>query len=637
MSTIPHSSRAADVIEYVMGAVREGESFLAAQFGFKDIDRSIAFIQGEQHAGLKHKDLSNININLVGKVVSDNVASLTDIKPFFSYRSANKTFKDQAVILNLLAQSWWMNNFIDLKIAGAVQLAVAAGCSYLQFVWNPELQGGKGDLDVIPRDCRDVIPIRPTSSLSVQDSLGVIVRSDETTSFLKGKYPHLAAGIRPDKDLAFSTGRTITPSGVIDRFVTPIIARFKKARRGGPIRVPGKEVFTVYVKDDALNHSGKTVAMGFDHKGKRRNWSYLVEPDEPLYPRGRTIILSEDMVFYDGPNVWLFDQFPLVKLYMDMSFVYPDSYFSKAVTADLIPLNDLVNEIVQGIVDNIRKELRPNIIADARAISREKLRAFDTRRGGQILRVRPVGGKALEFIGGTELKGYVFDTLQFAIDKIEGLSGSKDLSALTRLKQMPAKDTIESIIQSMSPQLRMRGRLIEFAIRELANMVKFGFFQWYNAPRRMAILGADGLTLEDFDFDPGSLVPDGFGFITDASGNKTKFDDFAGLPKIGRAIKHASNFTFYVTPNSMLELQLISKKAEAILLRKMGEIDHETFLTIMEVANIPQIDRNLTSEIDQKIAALQQASAGSPGRPQTLQQNPSIETKSGGRPTVTSS
>ncbi len=635
---IPLEKNAKDTITWVLDAVKEGEAFLSAQFGYNQIDHAISVIQGEKsNQRLVHRDLSHFNLNLVGKVVSDNVASLTDIKPYFSYRTANNDFKAQADIFNNLAQSWWINNFIDLKIAGAVQLAIPAGCSYLQFIWNPELQGGKGDLDLIPRDARDVIPIRPTSSLSIQDSQGVIVKSDETVSFLKGRYPHLIDFIKADRDLAFTTKRSISPTGALGRFLSPMMSRIKRARQGGPIRVPGKEVFTVYLKDDSINNSGHDVAMGFDHKDRARNWSYVVKPKEPLYPRGRTIICSEDIVFYDGPNVFLFDTFPVIKLYMDMSFVYPDSYFSKSVTQDLLQINEMVNEIVSGVMDNIRKELRPNIIADMRAISKAKLDQFDSRRGGQYLRVRPVGTNPIEFIGGTDLKKYVFDMLSFGIDQMGNLSGSTDLSALTKLKQVPAQASIDTIIQSMSPQLRMRGRLIEFAIRELAHMLKFGFLQWYNAPRRMAILGADGLTLEDFDYDPGNLIPDGGGFLrnlTDTDGNvnpeEQEVQGFAGKTKLERAVKHAGNFTFYVTPNSMLQFQLLQKKSEAIMLRTMGEIDHNTFLEIMEVPNISGINKALMSEIDQKMQALAQATAGSPGRPATNQQAPSLEQKGGG-------
>ena len=633
--TLPISQREKDVLTWINSMVNEGDAFLRAQFGYKDIDRGIAYIQGEQHSRLHHSDLSHLTVNLLGKAVGDNVASLTDLRPFFSYKSANDGFKTQAMILNQLSQSWWLNNFIDLKIGAAVQLAMPAGCAYLHLVWNPELQGGLGDLAIIPRDARDVIPIKPTTSMSIQDSMGVIIRSRETVSFLKAKYPHLADFIKPDQDVAFGTGRHIT-SHVFDRMIAPVLSRFRNPGKAH-MTIPGVEMFTTHLKDDAINDKSNPVHMGLDNQGKETFYSYVVEPDQPLYPRGRTIISSQKKVYYDGPNVWWFDAFPVVKLFNDMSFVYPNSYFSKSLTQDLIPLNDFVNNVVQGVDDNIKKDLRPNKIADSRVISQKELSKFDSRRSGQNLRLRFLGGQGIQFEGGADLQPYVFTMLEFIVDKMDLLSGSRDLSALTRLRQVPSQESIEAITAGMSPQLRMRGRLLEFTIRELAHLVKFGFLQHYTAKRRMAVLGPGGLTLEDFDFDPNSLVPDAGGDMMDLDGNLQNFSEFKGLTRTERAIKHASNFTFYVTPNSMLELQLITKKSEAIMLRRMGEIDHQTFLELLEVPNIPQIDTRLSSEIDQKIAIIQQETAGTAGRKPTAQTTPSTETKGDGRPIISES
>lgn len=632
---VPIRQREKDVLSWVGQAVVEGDAFLRGQFGYKDIDKGIKYIQGEQSTKLQRSDLSSLSVNLLGKAIGDNVAALTDLKPFFSYKSANELFKPQAMILNQLSQSWWLNNFIDLKIGAAVQLAMPAGCAYLHLVWNPELQGGLGDLDLIPRDARDVIPIRPTTSMSIQDSMGVIIRSKETVSFLKAKYPHLADFITPDQDVAFGTGRHIT-SHVFDRMIAPILTRLGKAGGKG-MAVPGVEVFTVHVKDDQFNESSSPVHMGLDHEGKETKWSYVVEPKKPLYPRGRTIICSKKKVFYDGPNVWWFDMFPIVKLFNDMSFVYPNSYFSKSLTQDLIPLNDFINNVIRGVDDNIKKDLRPNKIADSRVISQKELNKYDTRGSGQSVRMRFLGGQGIQFEGGADLKKYVFDMLEWMVDKMDLISGSRDLSSMSRLRQLPSQESIEAISAGMSPQLRMRGRLLEFAVREIAHLVKFGFLQHYTAKRRMAVLGPGGLTLEDFDFDPNTLVPDGEGDIVDSDGNKQNFTDFAGLNRTDRAIKHASNFTFYVTPNSMLELQLLPKKAEAIMLRRMGDIDHETLLELLEVPNIPQIATRLVSELDQKIALIQQETAGTPGRKPTAQKSPAIETKGDGRPIISES
>ena len=124
---IPHSKYDRDVLNWVLQATQEGEEFLRGQYGFTDIDKAIGYIQGDQGTKIKSSALSNFQSNRLGKVTTDIVAALTDIKPLFSYRTLNDQFKDQSVILNKLAQSWWLNNFIDLKLGGAIQLAIPAG------------------------------------------------------------------------------------------------------------------------------------------------------------------------------------------------------------------------------------------------------------------------------------------------------------------------------------------------------------------------------------------------------------------------------------------------------------------------------------------------------------------------------
>ena len=62
-----------------------------------------------------------------------------------------------------------------------------------------------------------------------------------------------------------------------------------------------------------------------------------------------------------------------------------------------------------------------------------------------------------------------------------------------------------------------------------------------------------------------------------------------------------------------------------------------TFLELLEVPNIPQIAARLSSELDQKIALIQQETAGTAGRKPTAQTTPSTEVKGDGRPVVSES
>ena len=119
-------------------------------------------------------------------------------------------------------------------------------------------------------------------------------------------------------------------------------------------------------------------------------------------------------------------------------------------------------------------------------------------------------------------------------------------------------------------------------------------------------------------------------------GSLRKLDDFAGKEKIERAQILGRALNFYITPNSMLELALMSKRAQALLLRKSGDLDHDTLLEMLEFPK-EKINERLNSELNQKIAMVQQMTEGQVGRPPTFQKSGNIETKGTGRPVVSTS
>ena len=633
-----------DMIAWISEAVAEGQRFLEQQYGYEDIDQAISYIQGDQRKKNKPEELSNYFVNRLGKCTTDIVAAMTDIKPLFNFTTQNDSFQEQSRILNKLTKGWWLNNFIDLKLGGAIQLALPSGCSYLHLVFDQDAQGGNGELDVVPLDCRDVLPIRPAQTISIQDGMGVIIRSVQTVNYLKSKYPSLAHRIVSDANVGQFTPRSTAFSRMISTVLSPVQQALRPKVGKGGFAIPAKEVYTIYLKDDTRNTGTETIQMGYgrskDGELLKYSWSYDVEQGEMLYPRGRCIVASRDVIFYDGPNVYWHGKFPVVKLPMDMSFVYPNSYLSKSVIGDLIPLQDIINDILNGITDAVAQALKPGVIADTRTVPRAVLEKLNTRKPGYKLLTNPAMGQGVGVQEPRQLPQYIFEVFQMVVNEIEYLSGSQDLSNLAKVKQIPAFESIEAILQAMTPATRMRGRLMECALRELADMVKFGFFQFYDAPRRISILGADGLAMEDFDFDPATLIPD------------TKTEGYVGMTKIQRAVKHAHNFTFNVTPNSMLEVALVTKKMLYLQLRRGGDLDWKTFMEAMEVPNLDQVQQRLQEEMQQKANMAAQAQAQvemakmqqggmlnvtREGRPPTAQTPPHQEVKGDMRPVTSES
>jgi len=130
------------------------------------------------------------------------------------------------------------------------------------------------------------------------------------------------------------------------------------------------------------------------------------------------------------------------------------------------------------------------------------------------------------------------------------------------------------MLESMSPSVRLRSRVMEAFMRELAKMVLMNFFQFYDLPKRIAALGQQGITFEDFDSDPGTMIPD----ERDSEG--------MSLPRFERAAKFIDQFTYSIAPGSLLNAASVTNKLMYLQLTRMGACDFITLLEKMEVGNI---------------------------------------------------
>lgn len=120
---------------------------------------------------------------------------------------------------------------------------------------------------------------------------------------------------------------------------------------------------------------------------------------------------------------------------------------------------------------------------------------------------------------------------------------------------------------------------------EFAMMTASNICQFYSLPMRLAILGPGGMTFEDYDFDPGSLVPDyihpedynNFGDITPEAllrGPRPRYD---------RAREFLKQFTYHIAPGSLLASSEVTRKLLYLQLARAGLIDHWTLLEVLGV------------------------------------------------------
>lgn len=633
-SQVPSQDSPQGAHDWTQLAISEGESFVSSQSGYDDIQKNISAIMGDDQRGdsfTRPNSISQLSLNHTGKIALDLASSLTDIKPFFEFRTTNTRFEPQAEMAQKLATAWWMNRLIDLRFCDVIKYALAAGSGYAHLTFNPDTQ----DLDLIPEDPRDVLPIRPNDMISAQNAFGQIIRRERTVNYLRQRYPAQANKIHADRDGSYAAlskntryAKALESMGLKSGFMQNVWSSLGGKPNAQPLNVPVADLFTIYCKDDSVNETGERVLMG----DAATNWSYFAEPGEPLYPRGRCLIVVRSCKepLYDGPNPYWHGQFPCPKLTLDP---WPWTWLGKAPLRDLLPIQREINRTGRGISDFLEKLWRPDLIGDKNSVSRALMDKIDTRKSGLKMRTNPVAGQGVRLeYPPVEKLAAAMEWLKFLIEEGKELSGTQELSSLAQLGQIPSSETIERMIESFSPAIRLRSRVMEAFLREVAMITLMNFFQWYTQAQRIAVLGPKGLTFEDFDFDPGTLIPDMLSMgMMDGSGNP--------LPRYERARTFIRYFTYQVAPGSLLAASEVTDKLMYLQLTRMGIMDPATLMEKLKVPNLG-LPPDFPSGIIERLQALQQmgvglapgpasggGQGGGPGRPASGQAMPRMVVK----------
>lgn len=582
--SVPEAQYEYQVLGWLQEALSEGDGFLRSQPGFDLIGEAIRTING-QSLGPGTSSLSTASSNHFAKIAADLAAGLTDIKPFWQYQTRNKLYERQAQIFGYLSEHWWLNCQIDLRFMDAVKFYEVAGTGYTHHFYDPLKQ----DLDLIPEDPRDVVPIRPASYHTLQDAFGVCIRRERPTQWLKARYPRVASRIRQDRDASFTkyqsttrVGRLLTAMGMSQ---SPFWANIFSRKPATDLAIPVTDVSYTYLADPLKAKSDMRVGEFDDDGNPANNWSYFVKKGDPVYPRKRCIIATSSCVIYDGPSMYWHGMFPINKLTLDP---WPWLWLGKGPLWDILNLQRVLDSQYRIWDDHNAQVAQPGVTVDKNSLSKPAQDRLNTRRAGWKIRQNPVAGKGVVINYPPALDQSVPEYIEKIEQQMDYLSGVKDLiGQIAQAGQIPSAETIESMIQNMTPANRGRSRVMEAFMREFAIMTMSNFMQFYTLPMRLAILGPNGDSYQDYDYDPGSLVPMFLGNELDANGvTKTEALSNGPRPRAERAVEFLKYFTFHVAPGSLLNAAQMEQKMIYLQLARMGYIDVWTLCEKLGIENM---------------------------------------------------
>lgn len=568
------------VLGWLKEAIADGDRINREDPSYENIGLAQRYVVGEQLSEDRRKlaYLPRVTVNESRKAMQAHVSTLTDLKPVFGWKATNPHFQLQADLLNKLAIAEWVTLMHDRELGNTIKFGLAGGTGDLVVDWDPHIEGGGGN-SLSARDARDTLPIRPGQANSVQLWEGLILREQHTVNALRGMYPTKANLFRAGSDSVIGTvmGRFRTAVSALLTPSDPLDALGQRNAHGRRPHSGDLVVYRTYFRDRTRNLTDRPIVMGTPGTA----WQYIVEPQAPLYPRGRLVVATDEVVIYDGPNTYGHGLYPVCRLRL---WSVPWQHLGIPLFNDLLPLQDAINDTVNDIRLGIQQWVDPDLIWNRNAVSEATMRSVDPRRPGKKIKVNPGFGEPY-----TKQDGPNAQVLALGLEFWRELTtaftdkaGTANLTALLGLRQMPSADTIEKYYEALTPEIRSEAREVEAFMRDLSQMIKCNYFQYLSSAKRVQILGDAGVTLEDFDYDPNTMVP----ALKPNEPGYTKELDASLTTRDERARFFQKQFVFVVAPNSILAINSTERKMMAMQNFRMGVLDFWSYHEAMETPNV---------------------------------------------------
>lgn len=584
-----------ELLSWIAQAKIEGENFLENQRPFRDIDTGIAIIAGGGEEKLPKK-LSHVKTNRLKRQAREMVATASNLRPLWGYKSDNRDYEKTAYVLNKLILGWWHNTFADRKIREAFQFAVVTGTGYVMPKWEEDYMGitGRGDIKLDVLGPRDVIPIQLGNDNELSEAYGIIIKRETPINRAHAMFPEFQDLIKPDRDVPTGLKQGMSK---VQRYMSSALNMFgqSRAREGERSTFPTVDILECYIADTRVNNSGQMIPMGKPES----SWYYevpslgmlmptgkkvpspdgaidplsmnplMVDETKPatirdclLYPFLRRIICTKTLILEDDTSPWWHGRFPVIPFKIDD---WPWDFLGYGIIRDGEPLQTSNNNLLRAIDDSANARLRPPMKYDENLVSRAQVEALDLRQGGQSIGVNMQAGDVIAPLVDPrqyDVPEWIREFVKDNEERMDYQMGVADFTALAKARQTPSADSVEKLEEMAGPLLTDMSRNMERSLRDLGDMVKALFFQFYTTPRKIQVLGADGVIEEDFDFEPGNMVPSHMPFETDELPSR--------YSTMQRAKWHKDNFLFHITPGSMHEITQMSKKLFYLQLSRDG-------------------------------------------------------------------
>ena len=550
------------------------------------IDDAIKYLSGSQW----NEKLPSYRPKPISQDAVDNfwetVGLLSDLRPKFNITEIGSSKKKSRIaeILNVCSKPWMRQIGFSQKVAfwtmyGMMTTAPAI-CYWDKFAHGTS--GDNSDADISLKLIRPDSLIRLGVTSDFERDEMKVYRHRETLAWIRRAYP-LGYLVNPDYNSgSYETGSSSSPL-VAPQLFQSLSPQFKRIM-GGSDSVsknsvyPTAEVVEFWMNDDSVNESRQTIWVG----PKGSSWGYEVAPGKKLYPRGRHVVRAGKIILHDEPNPYFMRRDPFV--FMNLHGV-PWSEHGLSIIKPWMDSNDILNQIMAGMLLAVKRALNPTLMAPRSAIAPESMKMIDAGKPNLKVTYNSNAITPPVWSNPPSVPGWVMQTHAAVKSAMRRSSAGDAMDSALGKKQIPGGDTLEIMSMAKTTPIRYMAMQLEGALNAVGTNYAGIGLQFYTADHRTEKLGLEGLVPEDMDDKPGSMIPEGV--------NSEAF---------------VRRFTMSCEPGSLLNLDKRDKLPLALNLRKAHDISREQVLKIADLGiDLAENEQQLQLEAQKMAQAMQAA------------------------------
>jgi hypothetical protein len=599
----PAASKEDTKLGWLQECQETGLSWLKSQRGSSDWRKALDVISGKLMSADIPQYRSQLNTNHLKRNIREIVGVLSKLRPLWGYSSDNPAYAKSANQFNLLIRALFLENDWDRAIKEALQYCAATCTGWIRPTYTRDLVSGEGSIQLFSYGAPCVLPTQLPPSGNFQKAYAMTLLDEQPIYMAHALFPLFQHRLQPTSSVYwYSNEIRKSAQGNLWKRI------FGQSTTSGPTNLPDLMIPIRYttVCDLSRNTTGtnpKTATMiPMGEPGS--TWYYEVpyigqpwpsghgrnkdgqpiadENDARLYPYRRLLISSETCVMYDGTAFWWHGRSDLIPFSTDH---WPWEPLGFSMVRDGYDLQQTITEQERGMADKKRVQLDSPLAYDINSVSSREAKAFDPMQprarigfdGSQVDKPfsSPIDPNVIK------LDPTDFTWLEYLANSMDSQHAIKDAMALAQARM--AGSDLEKLLEATGPIIEDMSRSMEPPIREIAEQVKFLTMQFLPTARVMQYVGSDNITLENFDYDPASLVPS---HMPGENPGTADVPVKSAYNQIQRSRMFASNLRYVTTPRSVHEITQLKMQLGLIQLKKVGvKIDSQTIADSWGIPN----------------------------------------------------